>query len=96
MTNLHLRVFLFLALQPERRQTEDPQRLAVSPGPGNHPAAVSGHRGGQASLLQTVRCLCFWVSRRRRLLIRCPPGCLSRQHRSPLLTERIYKPQICV
>lgn len=58
-----------LFLQQERRQTEDPQRLAVSPGPGNHPAALSGHRGGQASLLQTIRCLCFWVS--------VPLSCLS-------------------
>lgn len=52
----------FVVLQPERRQTKDPKWLALSPGPRTHPAALSRHRGGQASLLQTVRCLCFWVS----------------------------------
>lgn len=48
-------------LQPERRQTKDPKRLALSPGPRAHPAALTRHRGGQAPLLQTVRCLCIWV-----------------------------------
>lgn len=50
------------ALQPERRQTENPQWVAVSPGPRNYSAAFSRHRGGQASFLQTVRRLCFRVS----------------------------------
>lgn len=50
----------FLHLQPQRRQTEDPQRLVVPPSPWNHPAALSRNRRGQASFLQAVRCLCFW------------------------------------
>ncbi|XP_061672367.1 kinase suppressor of Ras 2 isoform X3 [Syngnathoides biaculeatus] len=37
------------------RQAEDPERLVVSPGARNHPAALSGHRGGQAAVLQAVR-----------------------------------------
>lgn len=59
LTSVHLLVF---CLQPERRQTEDPQRMAVSPGSRNHPAALAGHGGGQAAFLQAVRRLCFRVS----------------------------------
>lgn len=58
-----------MSVQPERRQAEDPQRMAVSPGPRNHPAALPRHRGGQAAFLQTVRRLCFRVS----VLHWCPP-----------------------
>lgn len=75
----------FLTPQPERGQAEDPQRLAVSPGARDHPAALPGHGGGQASLLQTVRCLCFWVGG---LLIVCPDG-------SRLLTETV-RPAVTV
>lgn len=55
-------LFIFLFLQPQGRQAEDPQRLALSPGARAHPAAGARHRGGQASFLQAVRRLRFWVS----------------------------------
>ncbi|OWK53423.1 Kinase suppressor of Ras 2 [Lonchura striata] len=42
----------------EGEQAAHPERMAVPPGPRDHPAALSRHRGGQAALLQALGCLC--------------------------------------